>query len=554
MKFIFTICISILMATTVFGAGYTRMYLFGGTTTTYINQVDAAQGTIDTVSPDYFDIDPYGNLYMPKIDRYFIEEMHKRDIAVVPFISSHWDRELGIRAMENTEALTYQIAQAVKDFNLDGVDVNIENLPHTHRDAHTHFVRRLREKLPDKIITVAVAANPNGWTLGWHGSYDYAALANYCNYLFIMGYDQHYFGSAPGPVASSDFAKRSIEFALRYVQPDRLVLGVPFFGRFWQEGVEPSGHGVTMRDVNNLLKNFDAVETYHTDSQSAHVSLTIHEGDVSPTLWGGRRLSPGRYDIWYDNLQSLKYKLELAKTHNLKGTGAWALGQEVPEVWDVYAQFRQQTKPQEPLPQPPAEDIFIDIQDHWARHFINNVGRLGWMVGIGDNYFNPWGYLTRAQAVALVMNIYQNPQISEDYNMHFTDTYGHWAEDVILKARYFGIIEGKSEYIFAPNSPITRQDFIVILDKAFNVARAVDYYNNPFSDVARTPENYAFDAIVRFYENEIITGHPDGTFRPNDKILRAEAATICAKLYGFGLHELTGQDSFNDDRWVIYPR
>jgi len=121
---------------------------------------------------------------------------------------------------------------------LDGVDVNIENVTHEQRDAYTDLLRLLREKLPEnKLVVTAVAANPNGWTIGWHGSYDYKALSNYCDYLMIMAYDESYRGSPEGPVSSKSFFDRSIEYALNQgVSKDKIVVGIPFFGRYWKQG------------------------------------------------------------------------------------------------------------------------------------------------------------------------------------------------------------------------------------------------------------------------------------------------------------------------------
>ena len=137
--------------------------------------------------------------------------MHKRRIKVTPFLSNHWDQAFGRKALQNRHALAQQIANAVEKYNLDGVNVDIENVTHADRADYTDFVRILRSRLGrDKVLSVAVGANPRGLTTGWIGSYDYAALAAHSDYLMIMAYDEHYPGSAPGPVASADFVEKSI--------------------------------------------------------------------------------------------------------------------------------------------------------------------------------------------------------------------------------------------------------------------------------------------------------------------------------------------------------
>ncbi len=102
-------------------------------------------------------------------------------------------------------------------------------------------VKRLPE---EKEVSVAVAANPNGWTTGWHGSYDYAALGKYADYLMIMAYDESWQGSDPGPVASIDFL-RSAPFLMRFsmCRQKKWFWAFPFYGRVWSEDGNFNGQG-----------------------------------------------------------------------------------------------------------------------------------------------------------------------------------------------------------------------------------------------------------------------------------------------------------------------
>lgn len=156
--------------------------------------------------------------------------MHNQNIKVVPFISNHWNRELGRIALLNREKLAQEVVEAVKKYNLDGVNIDIENVTEADKENYTDFVRLIKSKLPlGKEVSVAVAANPRGFTTGWHGSYDYKSLAKHCDYLMIMAYDESYYGSKPGPVASKAFVENSIKYALGQVSPEKIVLGIPFW-------------------------------------------------------------------------------------------------------------------------------------------------------------------------------------------------------------------------------------------------------------------------------------------------------------------------------------
>ncbi len=72
--------------------------------------------------------------------------MHAKGIKVVPFLSNHWDRTAGINALKDVETLSTQIADDIEKYNLDGVNVDIENVTHEQRDQYTQLVKLLQEK------------------------------------------------------------------------------------------------------------------------------------------------------------------------------------------------------------------------------------------------------------------------------------------------------------------------------------------------------------------------------------------------------------------------
>jgi len=316
-------------------------YLFGATSDQYLAMLAKTQNSLNTVCPDFFGVDGEGGLLTAppsKLNRPFIEEVHRQNIRIVPFISNHWNRELGVAALNNRDNLSDQIARVVDMYNLDGVDINIENVTHEHRDMYSDFARLLREKIPrGKIVSSAVAANPRGFTVGWHGSYDYKRLSEYCDYLMIMNYDESFRGGPEGPVSSSVFFNGSIRYAFAQGVPkEKIVSGIPFFGRYWKKGEATGGIGLAARDVEFLLANYQSSYYFDTATQSARAIVTIKPGEPEPPIWGGRWLTAGTYTIWYDSPQATKYKLGVINGYDLLGAGSWALGQEILSIWDFY--------------------------------------------------------------------------------------------------------------------------------------------------------------------------------------------------------------------------
>ncbi len=310
-------------------------YLYFGNSQTYIESVRHAENTINVVSPSYFDLNSNGTLKLTtQFDRQFIATMQSAGLRVVPFLSNHWDRATGEMALNNREQLSNQIAETIRLYNLDGVNIDIENVTEEYRDEYTDFVRLLNEKIPEnKEVSVAVAANPNGWMNGWHGSYDYAELAKYSDYLMIMAYDESYFGSDPGPIASISFVEQSIQYALtRGVAENQIVVGVGHYGRYWKEGSATGGDGISNNQIQSALNMYNGTISYDEATQSAKAIFTINKGDPTMTI-NGKVLTEGTYTIWFENSTAIKAKIDLVHQYGVKGLGNWSLGQDNPEIW-----------------------------------------------------------------------------------------------------------------------------------------------------------------------------------------------------------------------------
>ena len=302
----------------------------------FINETSAS---MNIVAPSYFEMNPDGTLKITwALNTAFIEAMHDQGIRVVPYLSNNWNRELGRAMLRNKELASTQIAEAIERYNLDGVNVDIENVTDEDQADYTEFVRLLREKIPDhKEVSVAVAANPNSWREGWHGSYDFKALAETSDYLMIMAYDESFFGSEPGPVASYRWVERSIIQALKEgVRADQIVIGIAHYGRYWKDGASVGGYGISNRQVEKLVEEYGGTVIFDEESLSPMARITIGKNDPKPIV-NGSPLAAGTYTIWYENEESIRYKLALVEKYHLRGAGNWNIVQGTEGIWNNFA-------------------------------------------------------------------------------------------------------------------------------------------------------------------------------------------------------------------------
>lgn len=502
---------------------FNMSYLFFGGPNGYLRQVDATKGSLDVVSPNYFDINTEGELDITwTLQTSFITEMHRRGIKVVPFLSNHWNATAGTNGLKNRLTLAKDIANAIEKYKLDGVNVDIEGVGATFKDDHTDFIKLLRQYVPkNKEVSVAVAANPNGWKTGWHGFYDYKTLSDYADYLMIMAYDESWESpdSPIGPVASISFSEKSIQYAIKQGVPkNKIVYGLPFYGRIWKldgptlENQIITGRGISSTRVEEAVKEFNGKIQFDEDAQSSYATFTIPKS--KSFFIGSTKLTQGDYIIWYENERSLKAKLRLPNKYGIKGTGSWALYHETPDTWDYYSLWLN-------------GNYFVDVtSEHWAEGHIHFVSQKGWMTGRTSTNFSPNAPLTRAQGAVILIRALGKDQLNPS-EYHFDDLKGHWARKEIELARELGYLDGKAPNRFDPEANLTREQLAKILYQIFDYP-IDEGIESVFSDISA--DRWSLEPVMAIYHQGHIGGYDDGTFRPTNNSTRAQMAKLMEQM------------------------
>ena len=109
--------------------------------------------------------------------------------------------------------------------------------------------------------------------------------------------------------------------------------------------------------------------------------------------------------------------------------------------------------------------------------------------------------------------------------VEFSDTAKHWANSDINDMGSRMIVSGTGDDEYRPNQDITRAEFAAIAVRALGLKPASG--DSSFSDVLQ--KDWYAPYVETAYENHIITGYPDGTFRPMEKITREQALAILSK-------------------------
>ncbi len=208
-----------------------------------------------------------------------------------------------------TPLLVEDICRIVNDF--DGVQIDFEAVARDDAEVFHDFLRVLRSRLPaGKQLSIAVPAR----TKLIADAYDYTRIAPIVDRMIIMAYDEHWSTSAPGPVASLPWCARIVDYARSAVESDKLVMGLPLYGRAWQD-----------KRLAKALR-FENVQDLLAETQSA----VRNASDLGPSFEYAENVV---VTVFYDDLRSTMDKLLLYRERGVSAVSFWRIGQGPPELW-----------------------------------------------------------------------------------------------------------------------------------------------------------------------------------------------------------------------------
>lgn len=211
--------------------------------------------------------------------------------------------------------------------NFDGLQIDFELVPKRDVDTFHSFIKELRQRLPDKILSLALPARTR--TLE-SDVYDYKRLSAVVDKVFVMAYDEHWSSSKPGPVASIDWCNNITKHSLETIGRDKLVMGLPFYGRTW--GNVSLNRAFYFSGIQRIMRENNVTSEQVT--RENHIPTFSYQVPAV-TVTG-----------YYDDVHSLTLRLSNYFDAGVKAVGFWCLGQEDPRIWShISISQREQLTP-----------------------------------------------------------------------------------------------------------------------------------------------------------------------------------------------------------------
>ena len=314
---------------------------------TVLQRIAESKG-LTTIAPTWFHVsDTDGNLdSIASAD--YVNYAHQSNIEVWAAVR---DFDGGISSYEESyEVLSYtskrenlinQLISEALRVGIDGINVDFEKISEECGEHYIQFIRELSVRCRQNGIVLSV---DNYVPKGYNMQYDRKEQGIVADYVVIMGYDEHFSGSPEaGSVSSYNFVKEGIEETLKEVPAEKIISGIPFFTRLWEEtpktDEELKEQEGTDQAEYTMNVTSQALDMASAQAKVAEAGAEITWDEETQQNYATWTVENTTYEIWLEDEQSIEPKLKLMKDNKLAGTAAWALGQESSEVWNLILKY-----------------------------------------------------------------------------------------------------------------------------------------------------------------------------------------------------------------------
>ena len=283
---------------------------------------------VNVISPTwYFLADSAGEI-TSFADADYVKAAHKKNMQVWALISN-FSADVDSTTLLASRAArqkvqNYLIGQA-KEIGFDGINIDFEGIAQEAGCDYVQFIRELSILCRKNGIILSVDVPV---PMDFSKYYNREELGNVCDYVIMMGYDEHYAGSdIVGSVASMDFEETGIQNMLTEVSKDKLISAIPFYTRLWY--TETLADGTT--NVTSEAYSMDNIEALLTEK-----GVTAAYDESTGQQYAEWTDSDGKFcQVWLEDENSIAARAALISKYELSGIAEWVLGREQSWVWDV---------------------------------------------------------------------------------------------------------------------------------------------------------------------------------------------------------------------------
>ena len=304
---------------------------------------------LNTIYPEWFFIDTTTFTLQTRIDSAGLAVMKQNNLSIQPIFnnyhtyttidpdthvvkdSGYFDFKLVHVILNNAEKrkhIIQQIVDTIALYQLQGLNVDFEELNESGNEPLTQFQKELYEALHPKGLIVTIDVAPD------NEDYDYKSLSDYNDYVILMAYDEYNDNTKPGPISSQKWIEKQLDKMDDKVDESKIILGVAGYARDWIDEEDEKGKrdirvdDITYNKAIDNAKLANASIYFDNDTYNLHYSYTEKETDSS---------SGTTHNVWFTDAATTFNILRFSDDYKTAGTALWHIGGEDQRIWNYYS-------------------------------------------------------------------------------------------------------------------------------------------------------------------------------------------------------------------------
>lgn len=301
-----------------------------------LNELSRTKG-LNCISPTWYSISSNEGTISSLASENYVKQAHNSGVEVWALCddfkaaSNEIDLATVLGNTTNRDKLTNALIASAIQYNLDGINIDFENISAKTAAAYLQFLRELSVKCRNNGIVLSVDSYvPTNYT----EFYDREEQGKIVDYVVVMAYDEHYGGSEEsGSVASIGFVEEAVNNIVKMVDPSQVIIGMPFYTRLWKESIvdgesKVSSSAHSMSQASNILAQNGVKSKWDKTTGQYYAEYNV-----------GKDL----YKIWLEEEKSIEEKLKVIfanrKQGKVAGVAAWKLGLEKSDIWNIILKY-----------------------------------------------------------------------------------------------------------------------------------------------------------------------------------------------------------------------
>lgn len=287
----------------------------------------------NVISPTWYKVaDVKGNLES-MADKDYVAYVKSLGYEIWPLISDFIsvDKERGFSEKELLSTREYRrnlinnIMKEISEYGYDGINVDFEKVKADTGEDYVQFIRELSIECRKAGVVLSVDNYiPAGHTM----HYGRDAQGECVDYVIVMCYDEHYVGGdKAGSTASINFVVKGMNDTLKYVDKEKLIVGVPFYTRLWS--CESDAEDAEI--IDSKAYSMDGCRQI-----AEELGLNIQWNDEVKQYVAEGQSGSHYYRIWLETMESMEARVDEISKAGVAGIAAWELRFANDEVWNIF--------------------------------------------------------------------------------------------------------------------------------------------------------------------------------------------------------------------------